>query len=64
MKLMLIRNFYLAVIFTFFPVLDAMAEEYDVFYAGFSFSGNYIDKQTSVKFTDKLLNKKIRITNY
>ena len=58
MKLILIKNIYLVVIFTFFPILDVMAEEYDVFYAGFSFSGNYIDKQTSAKFTDKLLNKK------
>ena len=56
--MMPIKNFYLLVLLTILPISNLLAEEYDVFYAGFSFSGNYIDKQTSAKFTDKLLNKK------
>jgi len=55
---MSIKNFYLLVFLTILPISNLVAEEYDVFYAGFSFSGNYVDKQTSAKFTDKLLNKK------
>ena len=56
--MMPVKNFYLLVLLTILPISNLLAEEYDVFYAGFSFSGNYIDKQTSAKFTDKLLNKK------
>ena len=56
--MMLIKNFYLLFLLIILPISNLLAEEYDVFYAGFSFSGNYTDKQTSAKFTDKLLNKK------
>ena len=56
--MMPIKNFYLLVFLTILPISNLVAEEYDVFYAGFSFSGNYVDKQTSAKFTDKLLKKK------
>ena len=52
------KNTFLLALLTIMPTTNLLAEEYDVFYAGFSFSGNYIDKQTSAKFTDKLLNKK------
>ena len=35
------------------------AEEFKVFYSGFSFTGNYSDKTTTIKLTDQILKKKI-----
>ena len=37
---------------------NVSANEKKVFYAGFSFSGNYIDKSTGIKFTNYLINEK------
>ena len=37
---------------------NVSANEKKVFYAGFSFSGNYIDKSTGIKFTNHLINEK------
>jgi hypothetical protein len=37
---------------------NVSANEKKVFYAGFSFSGNYIDKSTGIKFTNHLTNEK------
>ena len=37
---------------------NALANEKKVFYAGFSFSGNYIDKSSSIQFTNQLINEK------
>ena len=37
---------------------NVSASEKKVFYAGFSFSGNYIDKSTGIKFTNHLINEK------
>jgi|TARA_B110000858_G_C17754529_1_gene451390 hypothetical protein len=35
--------------------LDSKAEDYNVYYAGFSFSGNYSDVQAAGKYTNKIL---------
>ena len=37
---------------------NVLASEKKVFYAGFSFSGNYIDKSSSIQFTNQLINEK------
>ena len=34
----------------------AMSSKLDVVYAGFSFSGNYIDKETGIKYTETIIN--------
>ena len=44
--------FYL-IFFLIFPT-KIIASEKKVFYAGFSFSGNYIDKLSGIKYTDPL----------
>ena len=35
------------------------AEEFKVFYSGFSFTGNYSDKTATIKLTDQILKKKV-----
>jgi hypothetical protein len=37
---------------------NALANEKKVFYAGFSFSGNYIDKSSSIQFTNQIISEK------
>ena len=44
--------FYLIFFLTFSNQI--IASEKKVFYAGFSFSGNYIDKSSGIKYTDPL----------
>ena len=44
--------FYL--IFFLILTTQIIASEKKVFYAGFSFSGNYIDKSSGIKYTDPL----------
>ena len=40
---------------------NVSANEKKVFYAGFSFSGNYIDKSTGIKLQTILLMKKMKM---
>ena len=48
--------FLLCIVIFYTPT--SYSEDYNVFYAGFSFSGNYSDKQQSAKYTDQILNIK------
>ena len=51
------KTISLLIIFLFYSP-TSYSENYNVFYAGFSFSGNYSDKQQSAKFTDEISNIK------
>ncbi len=44
--------FLLCIVLFYTPT--SYSEDYNVFYAGFSFSGNYSDKQQSAKYTDQI----------
>lgn len=49
-------NFLLLVILFYSPT--SHSKDYNVYYAGFSLSGNYSDKQKTAKYTDQILNVK------
>tara|TARA_B100000035_G_scaffold190114_1_gene162307 strand:- start:272 stop:1465 length:1194 start_codon:yes stop_codon:yes gene_type:complete len=51
------KTIILLLIVLFYAPLS-YSENYNVFYAGFSFSGNYSDKLQTSKYTDKILNIK------
>ena len=51
------KTIFLLVIVLFYSP-TSYSENYNVFYAGFSFSGNYSDKEQSAKYTDEILNIK------
>ncbi len=52
------KNKFLIFIFFLTWSSQATASDKKVFYAGFSFSGNYINKSTGIKYTDPLTNIK------
>ena len=52
------KNFAFLVLSLLLIFNNVSANEKKVFYAGFSFSGNYIDKSTGIKFTNYLTNEK------
>ena len=52
------KNFAFLVLSLLLIFNNVSANEKKVFYAGFSFSGNYIDKSTGIKFTNYLINEK------
>ena len=45
-------------LFNFLFFSTAHGNEKKIFYAGFSFSGNYIDKKSSIKFTNTIIDEK------
>ena len=47
------------IVYIIFFSIKVNAEEFKVFYSGFSFTGNYSDKTATIKLTDQILKKKV-----
>ena len=55
MKRFFLTTTYFALVY-FISYGFALSSKLDVVYAGFSFSGNYIDKETGIKYTETIIN--------